>query len=162
MFVRVGRRGDANRLSMVFRGDGNRIQRMNGGWQVEVPMMDPTAAKLRDTFGTLGRWLVACDLASCRISFGDGELTLLQPRQEYGGPDSVDALLERTVQLQIALDSRVALDLATGFVAGDMNVSFEQAFALLRDCARSRRMPLDLLATRIIETRSTPAGSDET
>ena len=160
MFVRVDRRGDANRLLIAFPGDGNRIERMDGGWQVDVPVADPTAAALRETFGVLGRWLVACELASCRVGFGDGELTLLQPREEHGGVDSVEGLLERTVQLQIALDSRVKLDLATGFVAGNMDIPFDQAFSLLRDSARNRRIPLDRLASQIIETRSTPGNGD--
>jgi AmiR/NasT family two-component response regulator len=47
-------------------------------------------------------------------------------------------------------------------VAGNMDIPFDQAFSLLRDSARNRRIPLDRLATQIIETRSSPAEPDDT
>jgi hypothetical protein len=157
--VQVERRGDANRLHTALAGHSSRIQRLDGRWEVAVLLEARTAGTLEEMFVALGRWLAESNLSSCRVSFGELEFTLLQPTEEQA-EDSVETLLERTVQLQIALDSRVAVDLATGFVAANMDVSFEQAFALLRESARSRRIRLDDLAGRIIESRDArlPSG----
>jgi len=159
MVVRVDRRGDANRLLVALPGDAARLERLDGHWRVDLRLEAETASTVKETFAALGRWLIACDLASCRLSFGEAELTLLQPRDGQVG-ESVEALLERTVQLQIALDSRVAIDMATGFVAGSMDVSFEDAFGLLRDSARSRHLPLHQLAEQIIQSRDGPSPDD--
>jgi hypothetical protein len=160
MVVQVERRGDANRLHSALAGHSSRIQRLDGRWEVAVLLEARTAGTLEEMFVALGRWLAESNLSSCRVSFGELEFTLLQPTEDQT-EDSVEALLERTVQLQIALDSRVAINLATGFVAANMDVSFDQAFALLRESARSRRIPLDDLAGRIIESRDArlPSGT---
>jgi hypothetical protein len=159
MVVRVDRRGDANRLLVALPGDTARLERLDGHWRVDLRLQAETASVIQESFAALGRWLIACDLASCRLSFGDDELTLLQPRDGQVG-DSVEALLERAVQLQVALDSRVAIDMATGFVAGSMDVSFEDAFSLLRDSARNRHLPLHQLAEQIIQSRDAPGPDD--
>jgi hypothetical protein len=75
------------------------------------------------------------------------------PDRHHGLPE---LLLERTSQLQTALDSRVAVERATGFLAGKLDLSFEQAFALLRQTARSRRIRLHDLADRVVAKRSIP------
>ena len=159
MVVQVERRGDANRLHAALDGYSSRIQRFDGRWEVAVQLDSRAAATLEEMFVALGHWLAESDLSSCRVSFGELDFTLLQPTEDQA-EESVASLLERTVQLQIALDSRVTIDLATGFVAGNMDVSFEQAFALLRESARSRRVRLDDLAGRIIESRGAelPSG----
>jgi AmiR/NasT family two-component response regulator len=62
----------------------------------------------------------------------------------------IDRLVDRTAQLHVALDSRVAIEQAKGVLAERLNVSPEQAFDVLRRSARSRRMPLHRLAETIV------------
>ena len=160
MVVQVERRGDANRLLIALPGDAAGLERLDGHWGVRLELDTVTTSAVNETFAALGRWLIACDLASCRLSFGGVDLTLLQPPDGEVG-ESVEALLERTVQLQIALDSRVAIDLATGFFAGNMDIPFEEAFSLLRDSARNRHLPIHQLAEQIVQSRDASSSPDE-
>lgn len=66
--------------------------------------------------------------------------------------DERSALLN--TQLQTALDSRVVIEQAKGFVAGSLDIPIDEAFRLLRNHARSHRIALhgvveDVLARRI-------------
>ena len=70
------------------------------------------------------------------------------------------AELETTVQqLQTALDSRLIIERANGILAERYELSIDQAFALLRDAARTSRRPLRQLASDVVETprRISPA-----
>jgi hypothetical protein len=66
-------------------------------------------------------------------------------------------LLERTSQLQEALDSRIVIEQAKGILSERLGVSPEQAFDLLRASARRHRVKLRLLATAVVTSRETPA-----
>jgi AmiR/NasT family two-component response regulator len=79
-----------------------------------------------------------------------------------GEPNDPTAfLLERTIQLQTALDSRVVIEQAKGILAEREQIAPEEAFNRLRQDARSQRIKLHDLATQIVaglaaqETRST-------
>jgi AmiR/NasT family two-component response regulator len=62
------------------------------------------------------------------------------------------AELETTVQqLQTALDSRLIIERANGILAERYDLSIDQAFALLRDAARTSRRPLRQLASDVVE-----------
>jgi ANTAR domain len=67
-------------------------------------------------------------------------------------------LLERVEQLQTALDSRVVIEQAKGVLAARLDVEVEQAFELLRVCARTHRMKLRELAAEVVSSRVVPAA----
>jgi len=67
----------------------------------------------------------------------------------------VDKLAERTAQLHIALDSRIAIEQAKGILAERKGISTDAAFDLLRATARRRRVSLHRLAEAVV------AGRDE-
>ncbi len=62
-------------------------------------------------------------------------------------------------QLQGALDSRLIIERAKGILAERYDLSIDQAFALLRESARTSRRPLRQLARDVVETprRISPA-----
>ena len=59
------------------------------------------------------------------------------------------AAYERRAQLQHALESRVAIEQAKGIVAERLDLSTEEAFALLRSAARTNRTKLRDLAQAV-------------
>jgi AmiR/NasT family two-component response regulator len=67
-------------------------------------------------------------------------------------------LLERTIQLQTALDSRIVIEQAKGILAERVSISPDEAFEKMRRQARSRRMKLHHLAAGIVSTVSEPAA----
>jgi AmiR/NasT family two-component response regulator len=64
-------------------------------------------------------------------------------------------LLERTIQLQTALDSRIVIEQAKGILAERNLTTPEEAFKAMRRDARSRRMKLHVLAAGIVATTGT-------
>lgn len=60
------------------------------------------------------------------------------------------------LQLQHALDSRVAIEQAKGAVSARLDISVEDAFKLLRSYARARSVPLPRVAADVV-SGSTPA-----
>jgi hypothetical protein len=70
-------------------------------------------------------------------------------------PD-VRALLERIVQLQTALDSRIVIEQAKGILAERFKLTVDDAFLLLRYAARSSRRKLHDVARDIISDSTTP------
>ena len=67
-------------------------------------------------------------------------------------------LLERTRQLQAALDSRVAIEQAKGVLAERYGVEVGAAFELLRRAARANRLKLRELAAAVVAEPETPAA----
>ncbi len=110
-----------------------------------------TATRLVGLFDALGEWLNDGGLASCQIRFGDRAYTLLAA--SAGEPNDATAfLLERTIQLQTALDSRVLIEQAKGILAERNSMTPEEAFEGMRRDARSRRMKLRDVAAGIVAT----------
>ena len=115
-----------------------------------------TATRLVGLFDALGEWLTDGGLASCQIGFGDRGYTLLAA--SAGEPNDATAfLLERTIQLQTALDSRVLIEQAKGILAERNSMTPEEAFEGMRRDARSRRMKLHDVAAEIVATINVPS-----
>jgi AmiR/NasT family two-component response regulator len=66
------------------------------------------------------------------------------------------ALAEQTRQLQEALDSRIVIEQAKGVLAERHRIGIEDAFELLRESARSRRLRLHSLAAWVVSSPDTP------
>jgi hypothetical protein len=65
-------------------------------------------------------------------------------------------LLERNRQLQQALESRIVIEQAKGVLAERYGVAPDEAFQLLRHGARSHRIRVHDLASRVVASRETP------
>jgi AmiR/NasT family two-component response regulator len=68
----------------------------------------------------------------------------------------VVALADENANLQRALDTRVVIEQAKGVLAERYGLEVHEAFQVLRRAARSNRMRLHDLATRVVESRQTP------
>jgi hypothetical protein len=153
--LQVRQGGDARALVAALSGYDHSISKLDGHWEVALRVGDDATELLADLFGELASWLGARKLSSCQVVLGAESYTLLRPSAD-GRPGSPELLLERTSQLQTALDSRVVVERATGFLAGKLDLSFEEAFAVLRQAARNRRIRLHDLAERVVAERTIP------
>jgi AmiR/NasT family two-component response regulator len=68
-------------------------------------------------------------------------------------------LVERTIQLQTALDSRILLEQAKGILAERDSITADEAFNRMRAEARSKRIKLHELAAEIVESVTTSADT---
>jgi hypothetical protein len=66
-------------------------------------------------------------------------------------------LLERTLQLEEALGSRVVIEQAKGVLAERLGLDMQSSFELLRRAARSNRMRIHDLAAAVVSSPETPA-----
>lgn len=88
----------------------------------------------------------------------------LQIAQVLADVATLALLQERTLQdehalaaqLQTALHSRVAVEQAKGFLAGQLGVGVDDAFSLLRTYARSHARPLDEIARGVVDRSVAP------
>lgn len=76
--------------------------------------------------------------------------------------EEIEELRQRVVQLQTALDSRVAIEQAKGVLMERFAIGAEEAFELLRRSARSVRQDVHTLAALVTATRTTPRAIEET
>ncbi len=67
------------------------------------------------------------------------------------------ASYERRAQLEHALESRIAIEQAKGIVAERYGLNVDEAFALIRQAARSHRLKLNDLVAEIHPGQETPA-----
>jgi AmiR/NasT family two-component response regulator len=65
-------------------------------------------------------------------------------------------LMEKTNQLEGALDSRVVIEQAKGVLAARHEIDLQTAFDVLRRGARSHQLKLRVLAERVITEPATP------
>jgi AmiR/NasT family two-component response regulator len=70
-------------------------------------------------------------------------------------------LLERTIQLQRALNSRLVLEQAKGILVERHGITTEEAFKRLRHQARSSRMNIHVLAAGLVATAQPTRGMRE-
>lgn len=106
--------------------------------------------RLRDT--TIG------SLNLLRTEIGELNRHDLRAAQALADVATIGILHERTLrasdvmrqQLQAALNSRVTIEQAKGVLAHRNDSTPEEAFVLLRSYARSHRLPLSLVAERVV------------
>jgi ANTAR domain-containing protein len=99
--------------------------------------------------------------ANASIRLGLGDLAVVLPPETppaaVAGIEKllavIDRLADRTAQLHVAHDSRVAIEQAKGILAERMQMTPEEAFHLLRSTARRRRLSLHRLAEAIVNGR---------
>jgi ANTAR domain len=157
--IRVRAPSKAHAERLMASVDGGFSVSLDGGdpsTEVELKLDSETATKLVELFDLLGGWLSDGGLEACQIGLGDRTYTLLAAKT--GEPNDPTAfLLERTIQLQTALDSRVVIEQAKGIVAMRESISPDEAFQKIRRQARSERRKLYDLATEIVSTTNKPA-----
>jgi AmiR/NasT family two-component response regulator len=64
--------------------------------------------------------------------------------------------LERSGQLQQALETRIVIEQAKGILAERFGLEVDEAFELLRRASRSNRLRIHDLAARVVATKTTP------
>jgi hypothetical protein len=148
----------AERLIALLVGfDARSVADGDHGTQVRISLDDDTALLLVRLFDSVGNWLSDDNLASCQVHFGDRTYTLLQP-SEGETSDPREFLLERTIQLQRALDSRIVIEQAKGILAQLLNIEIEEGFEVLRNAARASGQPIRQVAREVIRRRAVPNG----
>ena len=114
-----------------------------------------TDLRLTQLFHAVGTWLHNGDDSSCIVHFGDRAFTLLAP-QDGKPADATQFLLERTIQLQTALETRVVIEQAKGVLAERLGLDIDEAFRVLRSAARSNGRNLRELAVEVVRSPETP------
>ena len=129
--------------------------------EVHVLLDSRTAVALTNLFHAVAAWLNDGEHSSCSVHFGERAFTLIAPTN--GDPaDATEFLLERTIQLQTALDTRVVIEQAKGILAERLGTDVEEAFDVLRAAARSNSVKIHVLASDVVRSRQVPpelAGS---
>jgi ANTAR domain len=151
--IRVHAPSGAHAQRLLAALDGGFVSRIQADDAaiVELTPDVETATRLIELFDSLGRWLGDGGLAACPIKFGDRTYILLSTTgRDVNDPAAF--LLERTIQLQIALDSRIVIEQAKGILAERHDLSPEDAFDRLRRAARSRRVKLSELAAEVVSS----------
>jgi hypothetical protein len=138
-------------FSAQLGGDGNAPT-------VALELDDDTALNVVALFNALGAWLSDGDLDTCQIGFGERSYTLLAAKPGTTN-DATQFLVERTIQLQTALESRIVIEQAKGVLAERHGTTPDEGFNKMRRDARSRRMKLHELAAGIVATASRLDGS---
>jgi hypothetical protein len=127
----------------------------DGFHEVHVFLDSRTATALTTLFHAVGAWLNDGEHSSCTVHFGDRAFTLIAPND--GEPaDPTEFLLERTIQLQTALDTRLVIEQAKGILAERLGIDVEEAFDVLRAAARSNSLKIHLLAADVVRSREVP------
>lgn len=124
-------------------------------WMVEIDPDQRITPLLLELFHSVSEWLTENRLGSVEVHFGNSRYTLLHP-SEARPSHSAEFLLQRVIQLQTALESRVRIEQAKGVLAGRLRVAVEEAFDLLRHAARDAGRQLHELAQQVVDSDELP------
>ena len=158
--IRVRAPSTAHAERLIAAVDGGFSVSLDGGdpsTEVELKLDTETATKLVALFDLLGTWLSDGGLDTCQIGFGDRTYSLLAAKPSEPN-DPTGFLLERTIQLQTALDTRIVIEQAKGVIAATESITPDEAFQRIRRQARSERRKLHDIAAEIVSTTSKPTG----
>ena len=136
-------------------GFDGQIYAEDGIHEVHVLLDSRTALALTNLFHAVAAWLNDGEHSSCTVHFGERAFTLIAPTN--GDPaDATEFLLERTIQLQTALDTRLVIEQAKGILAERLGIDVEEAFEVLRGAARSNSVKIHVLASDVVRSRQVP------
>lgn len=148
-------RSDAEALQQALSAFDSELVRADDGWLVALRPTKETAPQLLSLFGAIGNWLEERREASLRARFGDRAFTIMRPSQARP-TDSAQFLLERVIQLENALESRISIEQAKGRLAGELKIGVDEAFDVLRGAARSAGHRLRDLADDVVASAEVP------
>ena len=129
---------------------------VDGSYQVEMTPDNEITSRLVELFDTVGSWLTQSKIGTCQIHFGSRSLALVAP-SDGSKSDPTQFLVERTRQLQTALETRIVIEQAKGILAERFGLGMEASFDLLRRGARSNRIDIHTLADKVVNTATTPS-----
>ncbi len=132
-----------------------RLLREGDRWMVEIDPDRKLTPLLLELFHSVSNWLTANRLASVEVHFGENRYTLLRA-SEARASHSAEFLLQRVMQLEAALESRVVIEQAKGLLAGRMGVAVDEAFEILRRAAREAGRQLHDLAEETLNSEALP------
>jgi ANTAR domain len=136
-------------------GFEGQIYAEDGVHEVHVLLDSRTALALTNLFHAVAAWLHDGEHSSCTVHFGERAFTLISPTN--GDPaDATEFLLERTIQLQTALETRLVIEQAKGILAERLGIDVEEAFDVLRAAARSNSVKIHALASDVVCSRQVP------
>ena len=145
----------ATALLGSLEGFDGQIYAEDGVHEVHVLLDSSTALALTNLFHAVAAWLNDGEHSSCTVHFGERAFTLIAPTN--GDPaDATEFLLERTIQLQTALETRLVIEQAKGILAERLGIEVEEAFEVLRSAARSNSVKIHALAADVVRSRQVP------
>jgi hypothetical protein len=158
--------GESIRLEVETRADAESLQRALGDfpstsvragrtWVVELRPDETTTPQLLSLFRAIADWLTEAGHAAVHVHFGARSFTLLRSSEERPY-HAAEFLLERVIQLQTALETRVVIEQAKGVLAVRLRLAVEEAFAVLRRAARVTGRQLHDLAREVVESEDVP------
>ena len=145
----------AERLVSSLNGFNATVVENGRSPEVHVLLDAETSSRLVDLFNSIGTWVAEARAESCQVFFGDHPYTLLAVDGDPNDPTRF--LLERTIQLQTALDTRIVIEQAKGILAERYGLDVADAFELLRTSARSSGRKIHDLARAVVSSKETPA-----
>lgn len=158
--LEVPSRADAEALGQVLGRFQPQVLREGDSWLVALRPTAETAPELLALFDAIGRWLEEHHQASLLARFGERSLTIMRS-SETRPADSAEFLLERVIQLETALQSRISIEQAKGMLAERLKIGVDDAFEVLRGAARGAGQRLRDVAEDVLGNQELPDAIGE-